>query len=112
MGWMTILSSVPWGEVITRAPAVADGAKKLWQRVGKGKATVPAAAGEMDSLGQLQGRIADLEAEMLASSELIRALAEQNAQLVARLDGMRRLAWVLGLGVIAGLALAGFALLR
>ena len=35
IGWMTVLNLVPWGEVIKNAPAVADGAKKLWDNVGK-----------------------------------------------------------------------------
>lgn len=108
MSWMTILSNVPWGEVITRAPAVAEGAKKLWQRVGKAQ---PASEAP-DSLAQLQARVADLEAEMVASSELIRALAEQQAQLVGRLDGLRRtVGWLLA-GLVLSVAVAAAAWLR
>lgn len=30
IGWLTILKSVPWAEVISNAPKVAEGARKLW----------------------------------------------------------------------------------
>lgn len=28
--WLTVLSNIPWRDVITTAPKVADEAKKLW----------------------------------------------------------------------------------
>lgn len=108
IGWMTILSNVPWSEVIRNAPAVADGAKKLWSKVG-GR-SVPdgavTAGAELDDttvgqLAALRGRVEELHAQMLASSELIRALAEQNAQLIARIETNRRR--MLALTVFCGL---------
>ena len=35
IGWLTILQSVPWTEVIKNAPKVAEGARKLWSAVAK-----------------------------------------------------------------------------
>ena len=105
IGWLTILQSVPWTEVIKNAPKVAEGARKLWSAVGKQRAAdeaaetgaQPAASHEPHTLAALEARttaleaaIADLHGQMLASSELIKALAEQNAQLVKRIEANRK----------------------
>jgi hypothetical protein len=67
----------------------------------------------------LQSRIAELEAagaemhnQMVASSALVQALAEQNTQLILRTDALRkRLTWVAGLlGVTVLLTVGGLAL--
>ena len=96
IGWMTILSNVPWADVIKNAPAVADGAKKLWKKVG-GKASTAEGGGSVttpdapvDSLAGLQARVDELQGQMQASSELIRSLAEQNAELIVRVEKNRR----------------------
>lgn len=110
IGWLTILQSVPWAEVIKNAPKVAEGARKLWNAVGKKRAAAegpdagaqPAVAHEPHTLEALEARVAALEAavsdlhgQMLASSELIKALAEQNAQLVKRIEANRvRTLWL------------------
>ena len=84
---------------------MAEGAKKLWSAVAKKHAsaddsassTQPAVSAEPHTLAALEARtaaleaaIADLHGQMLASSELIKALAEQNAQLVKRLEANRK----------------------
>lgn len=128
IGWLAVLQSVPWSEVIANAPKVAEGAKKLWKAVGR-KAAPPAAAEagqqpaaatpEAQTLAALAARaasleaaVAELHAQMLASSELIKELAEQNAQLIQRIEANRvRLRWlgismvVLGLVAVAALVL-------
>ena len=105
IGWVSLLKTVPWADVIASAPAVADGAKKLWKAVGKKKA-VPLAADAAPSetvtsaapdarLQALEATIAELQGQMLASSELITALASQNAELVKRAEANRvRLRWL------------------
>jgi hypothetical protein len=105
--WLTVLQSVPWTEVIKNAPKVAEGAKKLWNSVGKKAPGVPMpepapsseALPEAQALAALEARqngieaaIDDLHAQMLASSELIKALADQNAQLIGRIEH-NRLRW-------------------
>lgn len=105
IGWLTILKSVPWTEVIKNAPKVAEGAKKLWNAVGKQRAAdeaadagaQPAASHEPHTLEALEARaavlekaVSDLHGQMLASSELIKELAEQNAQLVKRIEANRK----------------------
>lgn len=96
IGWMTILSNVPWTEVIKNAPAVADGAKKLWKKVGgkastgEGDVVLTPNASPADPLSSLRAQVDELQGQMLASSELIRSLAEQNAELIARVEKTRR----------------------
>jgi len=110
IGWITLLKTVPWADVIATAPVVADGAKKLWKTVGRKTQAEPATADESamtatpetDAAAQLQARLLalestsqDLHAQMLASSELINALAEQNTELVKRVEANRvRLLWL------------------
>ena len=111
IGWLTILKTVPWTEVISNAPKVADGAKKLWKTVAKKtgvqtsstQAAPTAGAAGAQSASPLETRViemetrtAELHAQMLASSELIKALAEQNAELVKRIEAIRVRVLVLG----------------
>jgi hypothetical protein len=122
IGWLAVLQKVPWSEVINNAPKVADGAKKLWNAVTKKSAppeasdsgTPPAASTESQTIAALQTRVTvldaavtDLHGQMLASSELIKALAEQNAQLIQRIETNRvrllRLSAATAVVAIAGL---------
>jgi hypothetical protein len=108
--WLTALRLVPWGDVVKNAPQIADGARKLWQRVAKQKPPDAAPAlstspGASEPLAALQARVIELEKEMRASSELIQSLAEQNTQLVAQVAQLlRRQRWL-----AAGLGLLGLA---
>lgn len=118
IGWLTVLQMVPWSDVIKNAPKVADGAKKLWSTVGKKPPpTRPADAGtsvqlspEGQAIGALQAHVLalesatqDLHEQMLASSELIKALAEQNTQLIRRAE-VNRVRLLLLAGVTAVVA--------
>ena len=110
LGWLMILQSVPWSEVIANAPKLADGAKKLWNAVA-GKPALPkqpasdrpaAVSTASPTLAALEARtvaleaaVSDLHGQMFASSELIKALAEQNALLVKRVEANRvRVFWL------------------
>ncbi len=114
IGWLSVLKAVPWTEVITNAPKVADGAKKLWNSVGKkaapqtaGAAASTVAPDELATrLAAVESAARDLHEQMLASSEVIKALAEQNAQLISGIEAMRiRQRWlgraVIALGIIS-----------
>ena len=110
IGWLTALKIIPWADVISTAPVVVDGAKKLWSSVGKkpappelaSVAPPPVSSPEARAIATLEAPIAALEVEasdlhgqMLASSELIKALAEQNTQLISRIETSRvRLLWL------------------
>jgi len=127
IGWLTVLQSVPWSDVVSNAPKVAAGAKKLWNTVGKKLPPAPnpappgqaALSPEAQALAALVARIGSLEtaavelkSQMVASSELITSLAEQNTQLILRIETLRRrLLWLAGgLAVALGLAAASLAL--
>jgi uncharacterized protein (DUF697 family) len=113
IGWLTVLKMVPWGDVIANAPKIADGAVKLWSTVAKKQAATvspttnaePAPSSEAQSIVILQAKLATAEAQiselhnqMLKSSELIKALAEQNTQLIKRVELNRvRVLWLAGI---------------
>lgn len=124
IGWISLLKTVPWSDVISSAPTMAEGAKKLWRTVAKKSpptAASPQATAalvpEVDTLAQAQARLATLEhtvaelhQQMLASSELIKALADQNTELVQRAEANRlRLRW-LSASVLVAVALAAISL--
>ena len=116
IGWLAVLKMVPWGDVIENAPKVAQGAKKLWHTVGKKTLEPPASASagslqtQAPSLAALQAQVAelqsatsDLQQQMLESSALIESLAEQNTQLIQRVEiNRRRVIWLAG--ALVGLA--------
>ena len=121
--WVTVLQAVPWSEVIRNAPKVAEGAKKLWKTVGKKPAspevaesgTQPAVSPEQ-TMAQMEARaealettVADLHEQMLSASELIKALADQNTQLVKRIEANRvHMLWLsAAIAVVAIVALVG-----
>ena len=128
IGWLSVLQMVPWSDVIKNAPKVADGAKKLWKTVGKKptldeipqSGSVAVLSPEAQAIASLRTRVAATEADvsalhaqMLASSELISTLAEQNTQLIQRVERNRvQLRWLAGVTLLAiVLALATVTLL-
>ena len=127
IGWLAVLRLLPWTDIIRNAPLVADGAKKLWSAVAKKSSTPEQAANENSQpapsledltlaslhmqLSALEAQVADLHTQMLASSELIKALADQNAQLIKHVEANQiRVLWltaatvVLGISAVVGLA--------
>lgn len=98
----TILANIPWGQVVESAPKIAQGAGRLWETV-KNRRNEPTpdapseAPGEPDPLMQLQAQHAALQLqvhalqdEMRASTQLVKDLADQNAQLVERVQAIRQ----------------------
>jgi len=121
IGWLTVLQSVPWSDVVRNAPKVAAGAKKLWNNVanksaanpdapadGSGLVTVPATLESLqEQVLSLQAASAYLQQQLLASSDLIGTLAEQNAQLIQGIQVLRRrLFWQGAALVLVGLMAA------
>lgn len=119
--WLSVLKMVPWGDVISNAPKVTEGAKKLWSAVAgqapSPEAPVPQPTVDVDSqsqamaemsarLARAQAAIDGLHAQMLSSTELIQSLAEQNTQLIRRVEANRlRLRWLLVCNLVLGAAL-------
>lgn len=119
IGWLTVLKAVPWAEVISNSPKVAEGAKKLWESVARktrqqeasvatevspppgDSAVAPLAA----RLVRLEKDAAELREQMIASSDLIKSLAEQNAQLIGRIEANRiRTFWLTVLVAVLAVA--------
>jgi hypothetical protein len=120
--WLVLLKTVPWADVISNAPAIADGARKLWKKVGGTGATpepmppapivVPPGGDVVQALRtrveHLSAETRMLQQELQTSSELIKALADQNTLLVERVEAHRvRLRWLSALVLLMGLGLAG-----
>lgn len=117
--WLVVLQSVPWAQVISNAPKVAEGARKLWSAVSRkspgqeppvessdvSSSSSPASVAALQArLATMETATADLHDQMLASSELIKTLADQNAQLVGRIEANRvRVVWLAGATVVFGL---------
>lgn len=127
IGWLAVLQMVPWSDVIKNAPKVADGARKLWNTVAKKPPPTPPAdtgasvqlSPEGQAIAALQAHVLalesathDLHEQMLASSELIKALAEQNTQLIRRAEVNRvRLLVLAGVtALVAVIAVVGLTL--
>ncbi|MDM0043416.1 hypothetical protein QTH91_02890 [Variovorax dokdonensis] len=131
LGWYSVLKLVPWTEVISNAPQIADAAKKLWGSVSKkapGDVAGDSAPGPSIGAAPLtpEARMAELEARLQAneaavaelhrqlvdSTALIDTLASQNALLIRRVEANRLLVrWLIGavavVGVVALVALFG-----
>jgi hypothetical protein len=115
--WWKVLKTVPWSEVIHAAPQVATGARRLWDTVARRSGTMPPPGPAIDEIepqedvfGIVMARldknettVGELRGQMLSASELIANLADQNAQLIAKMDVIRtRMLW---LGVATGVSL-------
>ena len=117
-GWWTVLRTVPWNEVISAAPQVANGARRLWDTVNRNRqgmpddpmGMAPEMAGQEDdvfdvlirSVERNDAEITDLRNQMRSASEIIANLADQNAQLIAKVDAQRqKMTWM---GVTAALS--------
>ena len=120
---LTVLSNIPWAQVVENAPKVAEAAGKLWSTVTRRNAETtekleaesqrPASEAELlrRRVDSLEEALKTLQDEMQASSQLIKELAEQNTVLVQRIE-LNRLnlvrlttATVIGFGVIVALVL-------
>ncbi len=106
--WSALFSAIPWTDVIAKAPELAQGARKLWQKVGKREATPPAPpdtpASSAPSFGEridaLDARLADVGARQQESAELLAALAAQNAELIRATEELRSRVRQLGIGFV------------
>lgn len=118
--WLTVLKLVPWGDVISNAPKVAEGAKKLWGTMAKkSEVDAPPAMVTIDphqdaaraitllqqQLQAQQQTIDGLTQQVRDTASVVQQLADQNLELIARMERQRvQLRW---LAVLAVIALAG-----
>lgn len=114
--WSTLVKAIPWSDVIAKAPDLAQGARKLWQKAAgqrQGGVEAPPGASDGDTrLAGLEARLTELGARQQEITELLAALATQNAELVATADTLRRQLrrlWIT-VSVAAALGLSGLIL--
>jgi hypothetical protein len=103
--WLAAFKVIPWKEVVTAAPSILEGTRKLWNTVSHTERQAPAPAEPArgaDSAGPdrfsaidtrvraLEARTTEIAREAVSSANLMRSLAEQNAQLVKAVEILRR----------------------
>lgn len=118
IGWVGVLSMVPWGDVIKAAPEVASSARKLWDAVANrnpdrdairgGDGSVHTPTSMLARLELVETNLSDLHAQMLSASEVIATLAQQNAKLVEQTEVLRKRLLLQGIltGAISLVAIA------
>ena len=113
LNWIAAFKLIPWANVAAAAPDILKGAKGLWARTGKSAAARREGAvadtgydGSLASINRLVVRVDELETEQRSASDLINALAEQNAQLIAAVSVLRsRMRALFALFVLSVLAI-------
>jgi hypothetical protein len=103
--WLAAFKVIPWKEVVTAAPSILEGTRKLWNSVSHTEQRAPAPAepareagsagadrlAAIDTrVGALEARTTEIAREAVSSANLMRSLAEQNAQLVNAVEILRR----------------------
>jgi hypothetical protein len=98
---ISVLSKIPWGQVVENAPKVTEAAAKLWNTVTnrrkqdsrQNEQSTTSSDAPLSELDLLKAKILALEDgvkclqdQMQESSELIKSLAEQNTLLVQRIE--------------------------
>ncbi|KQV91685.1 hypothetical protein [Rhizobacter sp. Root1221] len=106
--FITALKVVPWGDVITAAPAIVKGARKMFSRTEDEPApVVPPGADPNERLRLLEVRLQEMADREQASAKLIAALAEQNAAVVDAIGVLRaRARWLVALNAVLLVLLA------
>ena len=100
-----MLQGIPWTDVMSNAPTVVDGARKLWAVVSRRRkpagllpSSLEVSTVQLEAIGsvelaprvlQLEVTVLSLQEEMETSTGIIKQLAEQNANLISALDRSR-----------------------
>ena len=105
--WLTVLKAIPWADVIKAAPAVREGAEKLWDGIRKKSPSnepstetlaTAALSPTEQALAEHEKAIARLDAEIEKSAQVIKTLAEQNASLIVRIEKLQK---IFAIGIVA-----------
>lgn len=119
--WLAAVQAIPWGQVIDNTPKLIEATRKLFSKSSKPVPPIEPAAqtplpltetGRLERLETLietnRNELADLQHDLQESVRLIQVLAEQNAQMVVAIEGLRRrarlLSW-LGAALVTGLVI-------
>jgi hypothetical protein len=108
-GWISVFRAVPWVELIAATPAIARGARKLWAGV-RSEPQAETPHGTAERLERLEADVHELKKELAASSELVKAMAEQSERLVEAVGILRArvrlLTWGCAILLLLGIAAA------
>jgi hypothetical protein len=119
INWIAAFKIIPWTDVIAAAPTVARTARDLWRGISKTESpdsvegpttgVPPTVEGEIQSL---RTELAETRAQLLSSSEVLRALAEQDEKLIAAIEVLRARTRVLAFVCVALVAACAVLLAR
>ena len=87
-GWIAVFRAIPWMQLIVAAPAIARGARELWTGI-RGQPSPDATEDGGNRLERLEAQVGELRKELAASSEVIKAMAEQNERLLEAVGILR-----------------------
>jgi len=98
--WIAAFRVIPWGDVIAAAPTVARTARDLWRGLSKSRSAETAASADGASPGgsvptadeeirSLRADLTETRAQLLSTSEVLQALAEQDEKLIAAIEVLR-----------------------
>jgi hypothetical protein len=121
--WITAFKIIPWTDVIAAAPTVARTARDLWRGMSKSRGDEPpgnpagAATGGTTQtpeaeLTALRADLDETRTQLLVSSEVLRALAEQDEKLIAAIEVLRVRTRVLAIVCVALVATCAVLLVR
>jgi hypothetical protein len=105
--WLTVaVKTIPWGTLVRRAPDIIDAASGLLAARKPRQAEEDATARTESQLGELQERLASLEAHDRETAEVVNQIAEQTRDLTNGLGILAAKVRVLSLLLVVTAALA------
>jgi hypothetical protein len=98
------LKNVPWATILANAPGVVDGAKKLAAAMRTKPAASDACTADVEP-DDAQARLLSIEQQQRTAAELLRAMADQNAQVAQAVAALQQRARInLRIAVVALIA--------
>ena len=98
------LKNVPWATILANAPGIVDGAKKLAAAMRTKPAAADAAAPGVEP-DDAEARLLSIEQQQRTAAELLRAMADQNAQMAEAVAALQQRARIhLRIAVVALIA--------
>jgi len=87
-GWIPVFRAIPWMELLVAAPSIARGARRLWTEIRK-PPDADTTGERGDRLQHLESQVEELKKELLASNQVVKAMAEQNERLLEAVGILR-----------------------
>lgn len=108
-GWTSLLKLVPWAQVIKNGPEIVDRAKKFWNKNAAEQAsdafyeaTPTSNHTTQERVQQLEKQVAVQQKQLITAAELLKAIADQNDQLINRAESNRKhIVWLAVVSVIS-----------